>query len=328
MTFGPPWIINAVSAAAFYFLLFAPRDVRRGLFRRQGPKDEYWIPAVAVAAAVAWFVQVRFALNLETVAVGAIGSALVARGGYLLWRQWPVDWGTATPAAESSDAEAPRLSIAHLLGLAVWLAILFGVLQSCGWDVPGLLRSDAEGKSASHVILGQVTITVWTVWMATTLAGLGLLIERRWRGQAYPVHPGEYLWILLAFRCACGVFPWALVVPYLSVPLLPSLLMRGFGGALDLWAWIRMDRRRWRVYLGVWIACELATTVGMPHIYAATPRQALVILSLLVPLGLVWPLWLDSREGVRRPWSHWAGVLLWLASAVFVLIGIMFTWLS
>lgn len=331
MTTPFSWLLTVVVAVAFYFLLFAPSPFRRGLFRPQGPQDHYWIPAVTGVAAVAWFLQSRFDLNLTIVAIGVASAVVVARGGYLLrLRRWG-DWiGGASPA---EPEEAPRLSIAHLLGLTFCVALVFAVARWCDWDLAAMVGAGSADTGGIALLGRWVAVLLSSVGMATALASLGLLVARRSRGLAFPTHPGEYLWVLVGVPLAIALGTAALGSEMASA-LGIHLLAAGGILALKVWACLQMQRRHWRAYLGVWIGCQILTqTLGWlllmlwPGQLTMTFAIGTAVVNQLVALGLIWPLLVDRRAGIRRPWSHWVGVLLWLLSAAMGLVGMVVAWL-
>lgn len=241
-----------------------------------------------------------------------------------------------TPAAldshepQSVPPGEPRLGILHLMGLAACLALYFALERAVygrfGVDFRTLF---GIGDSVYLRVSGTLLWCMHSIFAAVALGGLCVLALRRWRGLSFPRHPGEYLWILagmtlvivfgrLILSTSTGsLLPWISGLGQLS-----SVLLSGLLGALWIWAIVETRRWRWRLFLGVAATAAIlpaALYVLIAGTAATSPNGMLVrtlILYSAIDLSMIPVLYVDHRQGIPRPWTHWTGVLLRLADAL------------
>ena len=152
--------------------------------------------------------------------------------------------------------------------------------------------------------------------------------------EAIPCIPASFLWALLGVAFVLG-YGSVLLVPLIPPGKISHLLylaLGGFAWAMEFWGLAHMDRWRWRACFGIWLAARIMERVAGWLIVIYLPgtlwtlayRGGPILLSLL-RFGVVWPVIAEYREGMRRPWSHWVGVFLWLSyAAVFLVFNLFF----
>ncbi len=228
-----------------------------------------------------------------------------------------------------SDAvgiEPPRLGISHLMVLtacvAVYLAItrgFYGMFAPLDWEQS----------------LGTFQAILWGLYgigSGAGLAGLILFVTLRRRGWPFPVHPGEYLLVMIGVSTLLSLISTGVIVsmisgkesstPMMWVFAVETLLCFGINALVFLWVLWRVKFLRWRLcFLVIPLSCFLglfATIViarmmggslfGVAGAYAGFASQPLVSVVLIMVLLK------DYRDGRRYPWTHWFGVVLrlWL----------------
>jgi len=223
-----------------------------------------------------------------------------------------------TPPAEPQPTgpqppEAPRLGILHLLVLTACVAVYMGITQSLE---RGLGSFGWTGFETG--IFRATTRAVQAIGGGAALAGLVLWIARRRRGMRFPVHPGEFLLLLIgtlvAFRLlkfvlAMTIWPfdatgpgWTLFAVILGLAPLAVL------GALWLWAVIKIKIRRWRAYLWLLLGANVAPALlGGVWMFAISLYVYAAIRGVVI-VALLGVAVLDHGDGKRYPWPHWFGV--------------------
>jgi hypothetical protein len=215
---------------------------------------------------------------------------------------------------DTAHAESP-LSIRHMMVWAACVAVYLSVIQTI---VRFLQVSPSGGvDTAFWAVVG--------VWQGTGLAGVLLLVVRRFRGTKFPRHGGEMLWIILGIEAVMGLlrYPIHFVQDggWVSTALFAyGLLGLGVWAAVYLYAILQAETRRWRVVFVLMIATSVAAPaliallahVNSPSAIATVffaarfPQQLAIAISLLVAS------WIDLRQPQRFPWAHWTGCALYL----------------
>lgn len=218
------------------------------------------------------------------------------------------------------ETETPRLSIMHLM---VWTAIT-AVYFSC---LRMLMNAASESPQAAAFGGQGVPWMIMGVGNATALAGLVLLVARRFRGMPFLTHPGEKLWALLGFSGISFLAQYALVLQVIksadSSSMIAVSAMSAVSGlvtfVLHIWAAMK-STGLWRLYF--------VAAVLFPFVFGCfgTPllmqlgRPAMVLLVAVVSRGVIGLILLmavvgDHRRKIRYPWTHWVGVGLGLWNA-------------
>jgi hypothetical protein len=227
------------------------------------------------------------------------------------------------------ESKRPRLAIIHLLVLTACIALVLG-LTRVFW-LPG------QGRPA--------TATENVVWLVagflggTAMSGAFLALARWAKLRAYPVHPGEWLWL----AAGAAVFVTFLLLLPLAGPIVVSsnavelkrevLLIAFFPGigshlALLVLAGARIAERHWRTVL---LVCFFASLLQCGGSVVALPRYEVILESGMGSLLWVFPGLVRSsavlvgalpewRWEPERPWSHWAGVVLQFALDAFPIL--------
>lgn len=239
------------------------------------------------------------------------------------------------PPAESAPAdETPRLGILHLMVLTACVALYSGTVQ-------GLQR--AFRSEVTRISEGAI-VTVHVLAAGAALAGLVLFAARRRRGMPFPIHPGEFLIVLLGMNAVALLLGSIVVVWYSQVASFGAnndgrwvyrtmnIAIFVINVAWWIWAFIRLKAPRWRLFL-LWIpVCQV---LAVPLLFISVQRMGVGASMLLhsagpvlisVALGIV-VLW-DHLKGLRYPWTHWFGVAVWFWHAAAMVISGIIWWLS
>ncbi len=198
---------------------------------------------------------------------------------------------------------------------AACVAVYLSVIQTIGRF--SQLSTSGGADTAVRAVAG--------IWQGTGLAGVLLLVVRRFRGTKFPRHGGEMLWIILGIEAAMGLLRYPILflldVGWANTALFAyGLLSLAVWAAVYLYAILQAETRRWRVVFVLMIATSVATPaliallahVNSPSAIATVffaarfPQQLAIAISLLVAT------WIDLRQPQRFPWTHWTGCVLYL----------------
>ncbi len=178
------------------------------------------------------------------------------------------------------------------------------------------------------------------VYYGTALAGVVLLAVRRLARQAFPVHPGEFLWVVgglsYLFRwigISIVLIVWWILeahdfsTTWVVVNNLPPELLRI---ALCCWAIVRLTDILWRSWWGLYLACCVLGTCTALVVWSGLGSYAVnYYWYRLVPVvgAAIATVFLAAvlRDWKRRrhyPWTHWAGIALavWRFSEIGILL--------
>ncbi len=241
------------------------------------------------------------------------------------------------PSTESSQpAESPRLGILHLMVLTACVAGYLGTIRG----LQGLIGSDYPPVfQAFEATVG----TLDGIAAGATLAGLILLAARRFRGMPFPVHPGEFLIVMLGIAVVMNLLRYAPYIWYVrgGVELLNDRYMWvawgiGIGTfvlnvAWWIWAFVRLKARRWRRFLLLIPACHVVGVI-LSYVAAMTrpmaPILARPVAPVLISLALAIVAVRDHAEGHRYPWTHWFGVVIYYWRTVAMVIGCVWAFIE
>jgi len=221
----------------------------------------------------------------------------------------------------------PRLGIVHLLVWTACVALYLGLARMMG-DM--ILVHTPDYSPGPLTLRSTLMGTFRGIGSGTALAGLLLFATRPSRGIRFPLHPGEYLWVLLGFGVAIRLLSTTLATvwyvlmsgspaftTWISWPLL--LLSLVLHVAIWIWVLLRVKKRRWQVYFALLIASNVlyfAPVYFLARLAPALAPIAHVILRLAVDTVLVVVLLKDFADANRYPWTHWLGVVtrLWFTA--------------
>ena len=225
-----------------------------------------------------------------------------------------------TPEAPArQQPEQPRLGILHLMVLTACVAVWMGVTRTIALAAEEL---PALGSDPFLAAWG----TLQGIGGGVALSGLILLVARRLRRIPFPIHPGEYLLVMVAISVtlSSAVYPYFLLILRMeptSAP--PWWLTTGLGivvfavnAAVFIWTFVCVQIWRWRVFL-LWILISQVAVYGLmllaDHL-AGLGATIFIIISSVVPIAasvvLLDVVVQDHLQGKRYPWSHWMGVAL------------------
>ncbi len=111
----------------------------------------------------------------------------------------PNDSPDAQPLSDAVGIEPPRLGISHLMVLTACVAVYLGIAR-------GLFGRYAQPDWEQS--LGTFQAILWGlhgIGAGAGLAGLILFVARRRRGWPFPVHPGEYLLVMIGVSTLLGL---------------------------------------------------------------------------------------------------------------------------
>ncbi len=230
---------------------------------------------------------------------------------------------------EATSADPP-LSIRHLMVWVACVAVYLSVIQT-------IVRFLQVSPS------GGVDTAFWAVagiWQGTGLAGVLLLVVRRFRGTKFPRHGGEMLWIILGIEAAMGLLRYPILFVQSSgwgntVLFAYGLLGLGVWAAVYLYAILQAETRRWRVVFVVTVGTGIVVPVlqllaaqfggvGATAVVSSTVHLVHQ-LAIVVSVGIA--SWIDFREPLRYPWSHWTGIVLYVlrfAGMIFWYVLVLF----
>lgn len=201
-------------------------------------------------------------------------------------------------------SERPRLRILHLLVWTTCVAIYLGIERTVG-ILLGLplspLLTFTEGISSG-----------------TALAGLLLLWSWHRRGLlAGALYPGEVLLVVLGFVAIfyhvirtptvaldvrLGILPsWAYLLVAVALQLAKSLAY--FAAQIHIRSW------RWRVFF---LLLVVLAVLRIPLVFLLTGNWISVCNGVIPLVVFLWIVCKDHHDGIRYPWSHWAGVLAYV----------------
>lgn len=250
--------------------------------------------------------------------VQALAWATVAGGAavILIWKA--VGAIVSEPAVSASDVSSVvrdqvRLGILHLiLGTAcaaVYLSALLTARQAAFGMTPASLL-----ESGAPVLFMSISVVYGLGW-GLAFGSLLLWAVRRFRGGAFPRHPGEYLLVVLgvlslltlgmnwlfsvmtAFTEDVRVewWNWSMIVFHLIgcvVWIRAALLIKA-----SLWRWFFL------LHAAMHIAAYLIPEMG----YSYSCYYGLHGVMAVVLIGIVTR---EHLQGVRYPWEHWLGVTI------------------
>jgi hypothetical protein len=186
------------------------------------------------------------------------------------------------PADPSTGPDEPRLGILHLLAWTACVAVYLGVQR-----IAGQRLDDPTGPFGGTY--NAVIATLGSIACGAALGGLILWGTRRWRGLAFPKHPGEYLLVVTGLHLALEFSTALLPLPTQNAQDVRLAFALGFGlGLLQtlvlMWPLLVVDIRRWRAYFATLLAAKLLYVFffGMLLLPSTPP------LSVLGGLSLVW----------------------------------------
>jgi hypothetical protein len=237
-------------------------------------------------------------------------------------------------APELPVVEAPlegRLGIIHLLVWITCVGCVFGLRRL-------LFPPTADEAFTPEEAYGAFS----KVWLGTALCGLVLAAARWVRGRRFPVQPGEWIWLAMGFRAAASLvddIAWTILWhtlyhegKTLDVPLSLGLFHRGAEFAVAtvvtaafIVAAIGVRQRRWRW----WMVLGAVATGVFPLVMLLRETTwhslwvAIVLLvggKILPALLLVALVLMDMERRHRCPWSHFAGVALFLVESGAILL--------
>jgi hypothetical protein len=151
------------------------------------------------------------------------------------------------------------------------------------------------------------------------LAGLVLWMARRRRRMRFPVHPGEFLLVLVGLLVAFRLFNYVLAMASLRSgrfggpgglgPLFVAFNVFSLGAlaVVFVWAVIKIKIRRWRAYVCLLLGANLAPVLlACLGIFVSLYTYAAIHVAVIVTLVAVAVL--DHRDAKRYAWPHWFGV--------------------
>ncbi len=222
----------------------------------------------------------------------------------------------ATPDDTSADVSCPRIGILHLLVWTACVALYLAILRFL-WQRAGAVLPDLGLCWAALTVLDSVC------W-GTALGGLVLWIARRWRGLAFPQHPGEYMLVVLGLDVA-----WRFVDAFAVLGIGPTswtvharlIVTLACYSLIYVWPALSVGRLHWRIFFLTLLAKRLADALmrqGLMYLWLARVWDIVTFVNnapiLLIPALLAVIFSKDRRDGNRHPWTHWVGValVLWL----------------
>lgn len=224
------------------------------------------------------------------------------------------------PAKPPTLAEAPRFT--PLVGLA-WILGAIGIMVATG----------VSPLSQMPAVMLALSLTT-SITTGLVLAGGAVCLGQWWRGVKYPIHPGEWMWLVNATAALCwlvlqllvliprqleeaGIIEFGRVLPTSSLVVLLVAGLLHAGLAIVLVFVVRPAR--WRIYLAAFavglIGRAAVHGVGLASFWSPVAnisgiRIAGLTIAVLPVIPLVIALAADILERKRYPWSHWVGVLL------------------
>jgi hypothetical protein len=217
----------------------------------------------------------------------------------------------------------PQLSIAHLM---IWTA-LSGAMMAF-YNLIMSVQRTASGSEDNWMNspIGFALRTVWAMAAGANLGGVLLLFARRWRGQAFPAQPGEWLIVMQGIGCIFGMLLnlGNSVIGYLELLKLTwvYLVLHLIGQLVNiveylLPAFLCKDNGAWRRFFWVaTIVAFLSAGVALVSILAHDLFFRVNEAGLVrwIPLGICAVAFLlavvnDLRRRIQRGWVHWVGVV-------------------
>lgn len=253
------------------------------------------------------------------------------------WRKTVPPTQEQEPAQGTLISDEPRFGVIHLLVWSIVTAVFVGL---SGGGADQLLRGSIDGAPSLLLSLLGCLLAVRT---GAALSGLVLLASRRWRNRQFPRHPGEWLWTAMGvsslgepFVRASGQYQvylnaWGNLCPWLVT------------AAVLVAARLRVREDRWRRFLtwliatillnttlllvNPWWSDELISCLRGPgqkpgHVILELRSMhaclwlfaATILACAILPLARA-----DRREGLRFPWTHYAGLAAFLCWPVTAL---------
>ncbi len=217
-------------------------------------------------------------------------------------------------SAQPPSTASPRQGIIHLMVWTTCVAVHLAVRN--------MLATPFE---PSELPVGYGLLAVLqAIGGGAALAGVVLLVSRRFRRMAFPIYGGEFLLVVLGLdyvfhKVWTGIF---FVVAYSFLPSLRGettwmvaylLPVRLAPVALCLWPIVRLRDRLWRTWFAMYMAARalimcsqyVSWTRGPSALSQVAP--ALGVLAAAVFIGALIRDWLHRRQ---FPWTHWAGLAL------------------
>lgn len=220
--------------------------------------------------------------------------------------QSPFDPSWQSPACKAETVESPRIGVIHFLIWTACVAVYCGLAQSLG-----LNERNPDTFDMTLSVLRSLGV-------GAALGGLLLWAARRWRGLAFPVHPGEYLLVVKGINVACFMLFYGgakrsglLDLHSLLIWRCLTILLNSLYGVTLAWAIYRVKASRWRMVFIILLGADLCSCCvsGPPGV----GNQSLAVLGDLVLVGVLLK---DRADGLRYPWPHWVGIVtkLWLST--------------
>ena len=212
----------------------------------------------------------------------------------------------------------PPLGVAHLLiwtaGCAVYFAVMRALLPVERIDDEvGVLILDGFAKGAG-------------------LAGIGLLIGRRFRGMTFPRYAGE--WLLVAVGARFLLESAAIALNLRASPALyaainccvlipPALLLK----ASHIWRAVFCAMVIAYAILPLTNMLAVLAGINIPDTwhegYVIRVREVIVVTMVAIVLVI------EIRSKKRAPWTHWVGLFTWYFNSAWDLMFFLFlTFLS
>jgi hypothetical protein len=219
----------------------------------------------------------------------------------------------------AESATEPRFGISHMMVWIACCAVYMGIMRF-SWP-------EAMLQNIPHFFI--LSTALGSLSGGAFLAGVILFAERRFRGATFPLHAGEWLLTVQGIRFAISqaIFGVARLVSEDTRPYAWAYSSLIFCW-LFLWPALRaQDPPRWKGFF--WSLLLVDLLQGLNNIFLAWMSMGHMIsvgLIYLVRVGLLLGcIWLDWQVPLRRPWTHWAGVLafLWGSTLHLVLLGVV-----
>lgn len=221
----------------------------------------------------------------------------------------------------------PRLGIIHLLLWMACVAVYFAFRNTYA----GLYGGSQRGPAVDtfRVIYG--------IGAGTAMAGAVLFAASRLRGIAFPIHPGEFLWVLYGLA---EVLHWMYQGLLLCLEIMGAISYGPTGRiilgilrpellwpVMCCWPVLCLKDRWWRA----WFALSLVTGIVAAYFLVAYflrlpyvhPHVGLGLVTVMGGVFIV-AVVRDRLRHQKYPWTHWVGiaVVVWRLIAM-VMLGLL-----